>query len=668
MLGDAETLSICRPTLLERRHLIVGITRVRNEECILRDTLDHVGAFVDAIVAFDDASTDATREILKSHPKVAILIESSHWQADVQARLLAETRHRGLLLDAVRQHLQCEWIYCFDADERLVGDVRGFLTAAPRDECNGIRVSLFDAYLTPDDHAPLGPGSKLCDGRRFFGPERRDILMLWRNLPEVRFKGLDAREPAGVSRIVTHLRCQHYGKAISIDQWEATCDYYMTHFPAETYGRKWARRKGRSIHTQSDFGRPLAAWGPQLFDYAMPMDTHLSNLDWSTYAPDSEGYDVLMATNHLQSWTGSETLLLTLAQGLVDKGCRVAIYARYLDYEWARKLVDPRILLAREIDSLREVHFDIVHIQHASCLVDVRLVFPDLPMLFSSLGVLPFLEHPAPFPVGVARHLAISEEVASRLLQQGIPSEDVCVMRNVVCTKRFRPQAPIRLRPERILVLSYKVDEARKIVLREAAKAIGASITFVGDVRPASQDEVVTHINAADVVVSLGRGVIESMLCGRVPLVFDIHGGDGLVTPDNVDQLMTVNFSGRLHRREFSVSELVDELLLYQPAYGPRLREIAERQFGLSSNIDRLIELHREVIANPVAVPETSTCLIAFASILARQDLINHHVQKKRADAYANEVRRIKSTVSWRITAPLRLLWNIPKRILKRIH
>ncbi|MDP3701024.1 MAG: glycosyltransferase family 2 protein [Hylemonella sp.] len=667
MLGDAETLSICRPALLDKSHLLVGITRVRNEDGILRDTLDHVGAFVDAIVAFDDASTDATREILRSHPKVAILIQSDHWEAGIQARLLAETRHRGLLLDVVRQRLPCEWIYCFDADERLVGDVRGFLTAAPRDECDGVRVSLFDAYLTPDDHAPLGPGNKLCDGRRFFGPERRDILMLWRNLPGVRFEGLDAREPTGVGQTVTYLRCQHYGKAISVEQWEATCDYYMAHFPAETYGRKWARRKGHAVHILSDFGYPLTPWGPELFNAALPMSASHVQTDWPTTELGAGGYDILLATNHLQGWTGSETLLLALIDSLLNGGCRVAVYARYLDRDWVRPWVRPDVLLVDDPDALRPLRFDLAHVQHASCLVDVRSLFPRMPVLFSSLGVLPFLEQPPPLAMGVTHYLAISEEVESNLTAQGVPSARISVLRNLVCSERFRPQSQIRSRPERILVLSYKVDDARKIVLRAAAKVIGASITFVGDVRASSQDDVVTHINDADVVVSLGRGVIEAMLCGRVPLVFDVHGGDGLVTPDNLEQLMKVNFSGRLYRRECSVAELVDQLLLYEQSFGFRLREIAERRFSLSSNIGELMKLHREVIANPAAVPETSTPPIAFASTLARQDLGNYRVQRTRADAFVNEVQRIKSTVSWRITAPLRLLWNIPKRFLKRI-
>ena len=60
--------------LLAQTHFLIGITRVRNEELILSDTLNFVSRHVDAIIAYDDASTDRTLELLGSHPKVALIL------------------------------------------------------------------------------------------------------------------------------------------------------------------------------------------------------------------------------------------------------------------------------------------------------------------------------------------------------------------------------------------------------------------------------------------------------------------------------------------------------------------------------------------------------------------------------------------------------------------
>ena len=61
-LREGEQVIACRTGLLAPKHFLIGITRIRNEALILRDTLDYVGKQVDAIVAYDDASTDQTLE------------------------------------------------------------------------------------------------------------------------------------------------------------------------------------------------------------------------------------------------------------------------------------------------------------------------------------------------------------------------------------------------------------------------------------------------------------------------------------------------------------------------------------------------------------------------------------------------------------------------------
>jgi hypothetical protein len=149
--------------------------------------------------------------------------------------------------------------------------LRGFVSGLRDEECDAVRVKLFDAYMTREDHAPYTSGRALLDFRRFYGPEQRDILMLWRNRPEIGFAEGDGRTPRGMRNVKIDLYCQHYGKSLSVAHWEETCDYYIRHFPYDTYGKKWTERKGKAIHTLSDFKRPLYEWGESLFANAVPM-------------------------------------------------------------------------------------------------------------------------------------------------------------------------------------------------------------------------------------------------------------------------------------------------------------------------------------------------------------------------------------------------------------
>ena len=160
-LRDGERIIACNKSLLAHRHFLIGITRVRNEALIVRDTLDYVGKHVDAIVAYDDASTDRTLEILARHPKVALIVTNRSWEADIGERRIAEARHRGLLLQTAREHMLFDWMFCFDADERVSGNLRGFMEAMHDSDCDGVRVQLFDAYMTPGDDAPYQSAREL---------------------------------------------------------------------------------------------------------------------------------------------------------------------------------------------------------------------------------------------------------------------------------------------------------------------------------------------------------------------------------------------------------------------------------------------------------------------------------------------------------------------------
>lgn len=247
---------------------LIAILRIRNECLIINDTLNHIAEFADYIVIYDDASTDNTTEIVKKHEKVALVVENQRWLPSIDDRLKSETRHRGLLLKLTKQHFNCLWIMCCDADERYVGPIRDTLRSNTLTfGIDAFRIRLFDSYLTQDDQDPYTGNKPLLGFRKWFGPERRDILMIWRATSEASYIGLDSREPSGLKNVATRFYCQHYGKSLSVAHWEETCRYYMNHFPFESYGEKWKARLGKAIHNKSDFGRPLYPWGQPLFNH-----------------------------------------------------------------------------------------------------------------------------------------------------------------------------------------------------------------------------------------------------------------------------------------------------------------------------------------------------------------------------------------------------------------
>lgn len=238
---------------------IAGITKVRNEEEIIKETLDHISEIVDGIVVYDDCSTDNTVEICEAHAAVLSVVQGEEWNPN---RYQAEYQTREAALRQARTY-NPEWILCFDADERL---------EFPKDldwmAYDGLRMRLFDFYITEEDK------DKHYSERQWMGPEYRDILMAFKLKPGMHFRHNDQREMLLDRRasVTTKGFVKHYGKAISVDEWEQTCDYYSTYFP-EPYKTKWENRKGKAVHTESDFGRPLIKWEQKLSSLAVPMDS-----------------------------------------------------------------------------------------------------------------------------------------------------------------------------------------------------------------------------------------------------------------------------------------------------------------------------------------------------------------------------------------------------------
>ena len=185
-LRDSEQIIKGNEALLGRKHLLVGMTRIRNEALILPDTLDYLADQVDAIVAYDDASTDDTVE----HAAHASEGRADRRQSVLgEGRRCAQARRRAGIAGSCStwRGQSCRTIGCSASilTSASPGTVRSFVAGLEADASDAVRVQLFDAYMTPEDREPYRPDLPLLHFRRFYGPEQRDILMLWRNRPEI---------------------------------------------------------------------------------------------------------------------------------------------------------------------------------------------------------------------------------------------------------------------------------------------------------------------------------------------------------------------------------------------------------------------------------------------------------------------------------------------------
>lgn len=309
-------------------------------------------------------------------------------------------------------------------------------------------------------------------------------------------------------------------------------------------------------------------------------------------------FKILLSNHQLLHNSGSEIYTVVLANYLKQNNCEVIVYSKYLGVlkdnfkQLGIKVVD-------NLEKIKNIKFDIAHVHHNINAIEIRNFFPDLPIIFLSQGVLPFLEQPPMFEINISHFFAISEEIKVNLVSKGIDEKQITTIGNIVDPNTFFPAGKINNTPSRALIISAKISDEKATIIKAACDTLKIEYTFIGGrFGEVSQNEVNQLIQQADIVFSLGRGIIESMFCERIPIVFDYAGGDGMVTPKNFDEIRKNNFSGRRFAKNFTVEELVEVIKKYNPDEAPILREKASEIYSAPNVVKQLLSAYKSAIGS----------------------------------------------------------------------
>lgn len=187
-------------------------------------------------------------------------------------------------------------------------------------------------------------------------------------------------------------------------------------------------------------------------------------------------------------------------------------------------------------------------------------------------GTVPELEQPSPF---ADAFVAVSEEVKNHLKKLGY---DSTVILNGIDCNRFRPKKSVAQELTTVLSLCQS-DEANKFISKCCQDA---GVGFLkADKYKDNVWKIEDVINQSDLVVGLGRSAYDAMACGRCVIAFDCRHyignslGDGMLTPDNIEESMKCNCSGRAHGLEFDEDAFVGEMKKYSPELAAWSREYA---------------------------------------------------------------------------------------------
>jgi tetratricopeptide (TPR) repeat protein len=295
----------------------------------------------------------------------------------------------------------------------------------------------------------------------------------------------------------------------------------------------------------------------------------------------------LLATNQLFSFTGSELTIRTLANVLLSHGNDVLIYSPFV------KLgsITNGLKITSDLGTVKEYSPDACYTQHNTVFTCIRATLPKSPIAHALLGVLPHLEKLPKHHEAANYLLPISEEVANEVSRSGVNTNKISIFRNIVDDKLFSSHHAID-KIERIVTFSYKLSSEKfnsieTVCANLALDLVDHQPSFAGSIHYESVPGVML---SGDIVITSGRGAIEAMLCGRIPLIMADCGDDGLVTPENFFDLMKCNFSGRATGRTFNQSDISREILRARPEYGEKLNDLARRNLGTTSRSSEVVD------------------------------------------------------------------------------
>lgn len=292
---------------------------------------------------------------------------------------------------------------------------------------------------------------------------------------------------------------------------------------------------------------------------------------------------ILLTNAWLEHMLGSEQFVFTITEELKKRGHEVTVFS-YLQGIMSEAFNLIGIKTIHDTSELKE-KYDLILVNHNGCLINIPKGFK----IFTSHS--PFVEIEQPI-VGADRYVGISEEVCNNLWSYGFRP---IIIYNPVNLERFKSVKPINKELKNVLLLSNKSHPQTKEfhVIVSACEELGLNLNVVGLGSGTAQWEVEKHINTADLVISMGRGIYESMAVGRNCVVAGYGKLAGFVDNKSYFEFRKWNCSGRIKTAEdITVQGLIKEFKKYNTEQGEKNRKLAEKYHSVEKIVDNYLKIY----------------------------------------------------------------------------
>lgn len=369
----------------------------------------------------------------------------------------------------------------------------------------------------------------------------------------------------------------------------------------------------------------------------------------------------LIATHHLVQYAGTEIFTLELAELLRQRGWDVWVTAFVLGYPMLESFESRNhriISLLHGIDKIQQIAFDLIWIQHVPVLhhlLATHGLTAERIIYCSHSHFEPLEAVPSGLPAGI-EILAHSEENRATIAEQlQISKERIVLFRNASPAAQWSRPASRPNKLERIALVSNHPPRE----LQDAVQVLRFGSIHIEHYGQGGHETLVTAdlLQSFDAVITIGKTAVACTFLKKPVYCYDHFGGPGWLSSSTLGAAAFHNFSGRGFGQKTAEQIATDIRTGFEQALkaiGP-LHTYAQQHLNLERNLDHLLAS---------APPEKTTASWKPGrNEVLQQALYIRTLQNQEAPNKGSlqEIERIKSTWSWQLTKPLRLLATLWK-------
>ena len=288
---------------------------------------------------------------------------------------------------------------------------------------------------------------------------------------------------------------------------------------------------------------------------------------------------------------GTETYTVTVARELERLGHQTAIYAHA-----GGEMVPSARAAGLEVLGARQLPpaCDLIVAGDAATALDLGEHYREAIVVFVAHSAEYMLQAPPQIADRVDAVVVLNDRVR-RAVQARAWHAPVVRLRQPIDRLRFTRLNPPRLHPATVLVSTNYVTGPRSRLIEEACRRAELELSWIGATSVATPTPELA-LGAADVVMGLGRSVLEGMAAGRAAYVYGVLGGDGWVTPERYPALEANGFAGTADPGvALDVDRLTADLQRWNPSMGEINSDLICAHHGVNEHAIALIELAREL-------------------------------------------------------------------------